>query len=124
MLSSRLQQLILSAEVPADIADAIDSAAAEIVDPAADTTFALRSSALGEDSADMSFAGQYESLLNVRRSNLVAGYLEVVASKYTPQAMQYRRATRSSRRRCGHERGMSEDGRRPLRRRGLHGKPG
>ncbi len=90
VLSSRLQQLILSAEVPTDIADAIDDAAAEIGDPAADTTFALRSSALGEDSADVSFAGQYESLLNVRRTNLVASYLEVVASKYTPQAMQYR----------------------------------
>ena len=37
------------------------------------------------------FAGQYESLLNVRPSGLVESYLEVVASKYTPQAMQYRR---------------------------------
>ena len=89
-LSSTLQQLILSAEVPADVAAAIDSAAGEIVEPALDTTFAMRSSALGEDSADASFAGQYESLLNLRRSNLVASYLEIVASKYTPQAMQYR----------------------------------
>ena len=90
VLSSNLQQLILTAEVPADIVVAIQGAAAEIADPVADTTFALRSSALGEDSINASFAGQYESLLNVRPLNLVASYLEVVASKYTPQAMQYR----------------------------------
>jgi pyruvate,water dikinase len=89
--SSKLQQLILSAEVPADVAEAINEAAQTIADPASNVTFALRSSALGEDSANASFAGQYESLLNVRPSSLVDSYLEVVASKYTPQAMQYRR---------------------------------
>lgn len=89
-LSSELQNLILSAEVPSDIAEAIDRAAARIARPAAGKTFALRSSALGEDSAEASFAGQYQSLLNVRRSHLVPSYLEVVASKYTPQAMHYR----------------------------------
>jgi pyruvate,water dikinase len=91
VLSSKLQQLILAAEVPEDVVEAIDRAADRITEAASDTTFALRSSALGEDSANASFAGQYESLLNVRRSNLVESYLEVVASKYTPQAMQYRR---------------------------------
>jgi len=89
-LSSELQGLILSAEVPEDIAAAIDAAAENIGKPAAGTAFALRSSALGEDSADASFAGQYQSLLNVRRTHLVDSYLEVVASKYTPQAMHYR----------------------------------
>jgi pyruvate,water dikinase len=90
VLSSKLQQLILSAEVPPEIAEAIE-AAAEATEPTPDSTFAMRSSALGEDSVGMSFAGQYESLLNVRRSHLVPSYLEVVASKYTPQAIQYRR---------------------------------
>ncbi|MDH3813373.1 MAG: PEP-utilizing enzyme [Acidobacteriota bacterium] len=90
VLSSKLQQLILTAEVPPEIADAI-VAGAEAAEPAPYSTFALRSSALGEDSAGASFAGQYETLLNVRRSNLVASYLEIVASTYTPQAMQYRK---------------------------------
>ena len=89
-LSSELQSLILSATVPEDIAAAIDAAAEKISKPAAATAFALRSSALGEDSAGASFAGQYQSLLNVRRTHLVGSYLEVVASKYTPQAMHYR----------------------------------
>jgi pyruvate,water dikinase len=89
-LSSELQALILSAEVPDDIAETIDAAAGEIAQSTTATSFALRSSALGEDSADASFAGQYQSLLNVRRAHLVDSYLEVVASKYTPQAMHYR----------------------------------
>jgi pyruvate,water dikinase len=90
VLSSKLQQLILTAEAPPEIADAI-GAAAESAAPAPDSTFAMRSSALEEDSAGASFAGQFETLLNVRRSNLVASYLEIVASTYTPQAMQYRK---------------------------------
>ena len=90
ILSSKLQQLILSAEVPADVVAAIEQAADRIDERASDTTYALRSSALGEDSAGASFAGQYVSLLNVRRTHLAESYLEVVASKYTPQAMQYR----------------------------------
>jgi pyruvate,water dikinase len=84
VLASKLQQLIMAAEVPQEVADAI-AAGAEATEPTPDTTFALRSSALGEDAAGASFAGQYESLLNVRRSHLVASYLEVVASKYTPR---------------------------------------
>ncbi len=90
VLSSKLQQLILTAEVPPDIAKAIEEAA-EATHPTPDGTFAMRSSALGEDAAGISFAGQYESLLNVRRAHLVDSYLEVIASTYTPQAMQYRR---------------------------------
>jgi len=89
-LSSSLQALIMTAAVPEDIAAAIEAAVTKIAPPASETTFALRSSALGEDSAEASFAGQYQSLLNVRREHLVDSYLEVVASKYTPQAMQYR----------------------------------
>jgi pyruvate,water dikinase len=89
VLSSRLQQLILKAEVPLDIANAIE-AAVEATQPASNANFAMRSSALGEDAAGVSFAGQYESLLNVRRSHLVDSYLEVIASTYTPQAMRYR----------------------------------
>jgi pyruvate,water dikinase len=89
-LSSELQNTILAARVPEEIAEAIENAASTLAEPGTGITFALRSSALGEDTAKTSFAGQYQSLLNVRRSHLLPSYLEVVASKYTPQAMHYR----------------------------------
>ena len=59
--------------------------------------FAVRSSAWGEDS-EFSFAGQYESVLNVPRKGIVDAWREVAASVYTPEALRYRlhRAYRES----------------------------
>jgi pyruvate,water dikinase len=50
-LSSSLQALIMSAAVPEDIAAAIDAEGEKNAIPSKENTFALRSSALGEDSA-------------------------------------------------------------------------
>ena len=50
---------------------------------------AMRSSAIGEDS-ELSFAGQYRSVLNVDSDQLIPTYKEIVASLYTPRAMAYR----------------------------------
>jgi pyruvate,water dikinase len=92
-LSSTLQQLIIGAEVPEALRLAIDSASRSLVDVLGPgIRFAVRSSALGEDVAGTSFAGQYSSQLNVRPEHLVDAYREVVASKYTLQAMHYRLA--------------------------------
>jgi pyruvate,water dikinase len=49
----------------------------------------MRSSAVGEDS-QASFAGQYQTSLNVTRENILTAYKEVVASKYSPRAILYR----------------------------------
>jgi pyruvate,water dikinase len=49
----------------------------------------MRSSAIGEDS-DLSFAGQYLSVLNVPPDQLLQAYKEVLASLYTPRAISYR----------------------------------
>lgn len=54
------------------------------------TPLAIRSSALCEDSLDSSFAGQYRSELNVDRDEFAITYKEVIASKYSVQAMTYR----------------------------------
>jgi pyruvate,water dikinase len=92
-LSSTLQQLIIAAEVPEALRLAIESASRNLVNALGPgIRFAVRSSALGEDVAGSSFAGQYSSQLNVRPEHLVDAYREVVASKYTLQAMHYRLA--------------------------------
>lgn len=50
---------------------------------------AVRSSAVGEDT-DLSFAGQFMSLLNVTAEGLVDAYVNVIASIYSPEAIHYR----------------------------------
>lgn len=50
----------------------------------------VRSSAIGEDSANYSFAGLHFSALNVSRENLVDAVYEVLISKYSPQSVVYR----------------------------------
>lgn len=91
-LSSQIQQRVLRAEIPPELAREIKQAYGSLQDRTGkkDLTVSLRSSALGEDAADASFAGQYRSQLNVRPENLLDAYKDVVASKYTPQAMHYR----------------------------------
>ncbi|WP_170920271.1 PEP/pyruvate-binding domain-containing protein [Desulfacinum hydrothermale] len=50
---------------------------------------AVRSSAMAEDS-ELSFAGQYRTVLNVSESSLVDAYKQVIASKYSERALLYR----------------------------------
>lgn len=52
------------------------------------TGVAVRSSAVVED-AESSFAGQFESILNVPESGLTRAYKEVVVSKYRYDALKY-----------------------------------
>ncbi len=89
-ISEKLHELILSVDVPADIEQGILKAY-DALDERGDgnITVAVRSSAVSEDGA-CSFAGQYKTLLGVTRKNLIRGYLEVLASKYTPEALFYR----------------------------------
>ncbi len=89
--SSEIQMLIINAEIPAPLAEAILGALAELERAAGEPLrVALRSSAIGEDAADTSFAGQYHSELNVSRDNILTVYKEVLASKYALTAVSYR----------------------------------
>ena len=86
----RIQELIRAGQVAADIATEIEAAFAAIAaDGAAVLRVAMRSSAVGEDT-EPTFAGQYETILNVGRGQLLEAYREVLASKYSPQAVCYR----------------------------------
>ncbi len=88
--SEAIEAKILFTPIPPElvhaILDAYDRLAEEVGHP---VTLALRSSAIGED-GEVSFAGQYLSLLNVPREQLIRSYQYVVASLYTPRAMAYR----------------------------------
>jgi pyruvate,water dikinase len=52
-------------------------------------SWAVRSSAVGED-GDLSFAGQFESCLNVPTEGLPDAYKQVVASRFSERAVTYR----------------------------------
>jgi len=91
--SEDIQRAILSAPMPGDLEREILAAHADLAarcgrEPAA-LRVALRSSAIGEDS-ELSFAGQYLSMLNVGRERLLTSYRYVLASLYTPRAISYR----------------------------------
>jgi len=87
--SARLVQLIERAQVPTEVAAAIESAVAALPGYP-DLRLAVRSSALQEGGVEMSFAGQYRSLLNVPPDRVVDAFRRVVASKYSPPALTYR----------------------------------
>jgi pyruvate, water dikinase len=86
--SKAVQASIHAAAVPKELREAISRGAAEVARRAGATRFALRSSAIGEDTA-LSFAGQYASYLNLSAGELVDAYRRVVSSKFTPQAIYY-----------------------------------
>ncbi len=89
----RIRDLILQAPVPDAIARAIEEWAADMASATgSDTgvsTWAVRSSATSEDAA-LTFAGQFDSLLNVPASDLVEAYRAVLASRFTDRAVMYR----------------------------------
>lgn len=94
--SREIQQLILATRVPVQLEKAVLQAYDQMVRRMrqAESTdqsprVAMRSSAIGEDS-ELSFAGQYRSILNVPADKLIDAYKEVVASLYTPRAISYR----------------------------------
>ena len=90
-LSSEVQQLIIKSRIPDDLVDAVRQAYIKLEsDTKGKLTLALRSSALGEDTRESSFAGQYLSELNVSFDSIFQAYEEVLASKYALQAIIYR----------------------------------
>ncbi|MBW2051708.1 MAG: pyruvate, water dikinase [Deltaproteobacteria bacterium] len=90
-LSAAIQQLIIQAPLSGELETAIMEHYRQLVEKeGVRVTVAMRSSALGEDLAGTSFAGQYRSELNVSSENIINAYKEIVASKYSLPAVTYR----------------------------------
>ncbi|MDJ0622840.1 MAG: PEP/pyruvate-binding domain-containing protein [Desulfocapsaceae bacterium] len=87
-----LQQMIINTPLPADLEELLQLHYANLEKKHGEGCLvALRSSALGEDSTGISFAGLYTTILNVDRDHLAEAYKKVIAGKYGPKAIAYRR---------------------------------
>ncbi len=87
-VSKIIQSRILSSDVPPDLAKELKSAYRKATKKYPGAKLALRSSAIGEDS-HRSFAGQYDSMLNVDGKDIVSEYRSIIAGKFTPRAIYY-----------------------------------
>ena len=89
--SAEIRGLIQDAPLPDDLRSAIleafEALAARIGKP---IQVAVRSSALNEDREGVSFAGLYDSALNISQDHLTATYKQIVAAAYSPAVMAYR----------------------------------
>ncbi len=87
--SARIEQMIEQCRVPDLVVQAIEAAVSGLPGGSA-IRLAVRSSALQEGGPEVSFAGQYRSMLNIPPDGIVDAFRRVVASKYSPQAITYR----------------------------------
>lgn len=84
--SETIQELILEATMPEDIASTIMTSFSHL-----DATFvAVRSSATAEDSSSAAWAGQLDSYLNTTKETLLEHVQKCWASLFTPRAIFYR----------------------------------
>ena len=83
--SGDIRAAIINAAVPPDIAGEIVQAYRDLEKKTRPgVRVAVRSSAVGEDT-EATFAGQYETVLNVVESGILEAYKQVLASKYSPR---------------------------------------
>jgi pyruvate,water dikinase len=79
-----IKDRIVAQELPPELSRALAEQLARLTSD----RVAVRSSALQEDS-QFSFAGQFETVLNVPRDQVELRYKEVIASQFTPRALYY-----------------------------------
>ena len=88
---ARIRGWIEGAELGSELVDAVARAYADLADGESACSVAVRSSATAEDLPEASFAGQQETLLNVRGiGQVLAALPRVFASLYTDRAIAYR----------------------------------
>ena len=86
-IANEIRSLFIKAELPPDLKVEMEKAIHKIARHK-NVLFALVSSAVGEDS-EYSFAGQFESELNVPKDESFNAYKKVLASLFSPRAMTY-----------------------------------
>ncbi|MGD9201911.1 MAG: PEP/pyruvate-binding domain-containing protein, partial [Chitinispirillia bacterium] len=90
-LSTKIQNLIIDAELPVELEASIVIQIKDIFKKADKTMpFAVRSSAQGEGLPGKSCAGMYLTRLGVYGHEVIKVYKEILASKYGPRAIIYR----------------------------------
>ncbi|MGI6656180.1 MAG: PEP/pyruvate-binding domain-containing protein [Desulfobulbus sp.] len=88
-LSAETQELIRSKPLPAELERDILSAVRQLWGDKEDLLVALRSSAVGED-GDISYAGQFLTLLGLSRDEICESYKSIIASLYSARSISYR----------------------------------
>jgi len=91
-VGARIREWILQTPFPPAFEDALEKAYCELESQCGhEVSWAIRSSATAEDLPDASFAGQQETLLNVKGlENVKAAVHEVFASLFNDRAIAYR----------------------------------
>ena len=84
-----IRGLIREAGIRKEIEQAVGEAAADLNRQWPDGLWAVRSSAVSEDGVH-SFAGQFDSLLQVKAEDLLDAYRQVLAGRFTDRAVKYR----------------------------------
>lgn len=89
--SKQIKSLILAGEIPPLVVSQIKDALKTLYEEDTEMSLAIRSSATTEDLGDASFAGQQESLLNIKgESKTLEAIKHVYASLYNERAISYR----------------------------------
>ncbi len=87
--SAKILAMFREAAVPEAISSSIEDGMDKVFGARDSLTFSVRSSAIAED-RESSFAGQYETMLDVEPGRVVSAYREVIKSKYNPSPLYYR----------------------------------
>ncbi len=87
-VSKEIQEMIIASEIPDDLVKSVKDAYKQLCNGDKDIMVSLRSSAIHEEK-EFSFAGQYETFINIHGDLILQKYKEVIASMFTPRAIFY-----------------------------------
>lgn len=92
-VSEAIQALIIDTPIPPFVEKIILDNYKRLSSKNGEPLISVRSSAVGEDDQQYSFAGLHYTALNVSKENLIDACFEVLISKYLPRSLVYRYLT-------------------------------